>query len=143
MFLGYYEGTKTYGLMCLETKRIIKSRNVMFIEGSKEIGGVLHPKKVENVIVDEIMNKEVEAEEPLTFSRDTPLNETITEGVQDESTLSSSSKEELVVFNDNPSNVARERPQRQQRELALRLLLRRWSLSQLHFWRSPKILKKH
>jgi len=99
--------------MCLETKRIIKSKDVMFIEGSKEIGGVLHPKKVENVIVDEIMNKEVEGEESLTFSRDTPLNETTTEGVQSESTPSSSSEKELVVSNDNPSNVPRERPQRQ------------------------------
>jgi len=57
VFLRYYEGTKAYRLMCLETKRIIKSRNVMFIKGSKEIGGVLHPKKVDNVVVDEIMNK--------------------------------------------------------------------------------------
>jgi len=88
----------------------------MFIEGSKEIGGVLHPKKVENVVVDEIMNKEVEGEEPLTFSRDTPLNETTTKGVQSESTLSFSSEEELVVSDDNPSNVSRERPQRQRRE---------------------------
>ncbi len=52
VFLGYYEGTKAYCLMCLKTKKIIKSRDVMFIEGSKEIGGVLHPKKVENVIVE-------------------------------------------------------------------------------------------
>jgi len=115
VFLRYYEGTKAYRLMCLETKRIIKSRNVMFIEGSKEIGGVLHPKKVDNVVVDEIMNKEVEGEEPLTFSRDTPLNETTTESVQNESTPSSSSEEELVSH-DNPSNVPRERPQRQRRE---------------------------
>jgi hypothetical protein len=46
VFLGYYEGTKTYHLMCVETKIIIKSRDVVFIEGSKKIGGVLHPKKV-------------------------------------------------------------------------------------------------
>jgi hypothetical protein len=32
--------------MCVETKRIIKSKDVV-IEGSKEIGGVLHPKKIE------------------------------------------------------------------------------------------------
>jgi hypothetical protein len=44
------------------------------------------------------------------------LNETTTEGVQSESTPSSSSEEELVVSNDNPSNVPRERPQRQRRE---------------------------
>jgi len=63
-----------------------KSRDVMSIEGSKEIGGVLHPKKIKNVIMDEIMNKEVEGEELLTFNQDTPLNETTIEGVQSEST---------------------------------------------------------
>jgi hypothetical protein len=89
----------------------------VFIEGSKEIGGVLHPEKEENVVVHE----EVEGEEPLTFSRDTPLNETRMEGVQNESNPSSSSEEEFVVSNDNPSSgpsqdVPRERPQRQRRE---------------------------
>jgi len=117
VFLRYYESTKTYRLMCVETKRIIKSRDVVFIEGSKEIGGVLHPEKEENVVVHE----EVEGEEPLTFSQDTPLNETRMEGVQSESTPSFSSKERFVVSNDNLSNepsqdVLRERPQRQQRE---------------------------
>ncbi len=53
VFLGYYEGTKAYRSMCLETKRIIKSRDVIFIEGSKEIGGVLHPKKLENSVVND------------------------------------------------------------------------------------------
>jgi hypothetical protein len=42
VFLGYYKGTKAYRLMCVKTKRIIKSRDVVFIEGSKEIGGVPH-----------------------------------------------------------------------------------------------------
>ncbi len=99
VFLGYYEGTKAYRLMCVKTKRIIKSRDVVFIEGSKEIGGVPQLEKEENVVVHE----EVEGEEPLTFSQDTPLNETRMEGVQNESTPSSSSEEEFVVSNDNPS----------------------------------------
>jgi len=38
VFLGYYESTKAYRLMCVKTKRIIKSRDVVFIEGSYEIG---------------------------------------------------------------------------------------------------------
>jgi hypothetical protein len=88
VFLGYYEGTKAYRLMCVKTKRIIKSKDVVFNEGSKEIGDVPHPEKEENVVVHE----EVEGEEPLTFSRDTPLNETRMEGVQSESTPSSSSE---------------------------------------------------
>jgi glutaredoxin len=64
VFLGYNEGTKAYRLMCVETKKIVKSRDVVFIKGSKEIGGVLHPKKIENVVVHEIMNKEIEGEDP-------------------------------------------------------------------------------
>jgi hypothetical protein len=112
VFLRYYDDTKTYRLMCVETKRIIKSRYVVSIEGSKEIGGVPHSEKEEIVI---------EGEKPLTFSRDTPLNETRMEGVQSESTSNSSSKEEFVVSNDNPSSepsqhVLRERPQRQRSE---------------------------
>jgi hypothetical protein len=61
----------------------------VFIEGSKEIGGVLYLEKEENVVVCE----EVEEEEPLTFSRDTPLHEARMDGVQSESTPSSSSEE--------------------------------------------------
>ncbi len=98
VFLGYHEGAKAYRLMCVETKKILKSRDVVFIEKSNEIGGVLHPKKVENVVV------EVEGEEPLTFSEDTSLNEETREGVQSEFTPSSSSEEEFVVSNDDPSH---------------------------------------
>ncbi len=123
VFLRYYEGTKTYRLMCVETKRYVKNKFVVFIEGTKNIGGLLHPKKVKNVVMHEIMNKEVEGKEPLTFIPDTPLNEATIEGVQNESTPSSSSEEKFVVSNDNPSNepsqhVSRERPQRHQRELS-------------------------
>ncbi len=76
-----------------------------------------HPKKEENVIVHE----EVGREEPLTFSQNTPLNETRIEGVQTESTPSFLAEEEFVLSNDNPSNepsqdVPRERPQRQRKE---------------------------
>jgi hypothetical protein len=103
--------------MCVKTKRIIKSRDVVFIEGSKQIGGVPHVEKEENVVVHE----EIEGEEPLNLSRDAPLSERRMEGVQSESTPSSSSDEEFVVSNDNPScepsqDVAKERPQRQRRE---------------------------
>jgi hypothetical protein len=42
VFLGYCEGTKTYRLMCVETKRIIKSRDVVFLKGTKKVEGVHH-----------------------------------------------------------------------------------------------------
>jgi hypothetical protein len=82
---------------------------------------VFHPKKVENVVAHEIVNKEVEGKQPSTFSRDTPLNETTIEGVQSEFMPSSSSEEEFVVSNDDPSNepsqhVLRERLQKQRKE---------------------------
>jgi hypothetical protein len=35
LFLGYHESTKAYRLMCVETKKIMKSRDVVFIERSK------------------------------------------------------------------------------------------------------------
>jgi hypothetical protein len=59
VFLRYYEGTKAYRLMCVKTKKIIKSKDVVFIEGSKEIGGVPHPEKEENIVV----HDKVEGEE--------------------------------------------------------------------------------
>jgi hypothetical protein len=68
VFLGYCEGTKAYRLKCVETKRIIKSRDVAFIEGSKEISGVLHPKKVKNVVAHEIVNEEVERKRTIDLS---------------------------------------------------------------------------
>ncbi len=40
VFLGYCEGTKAYRFMCLETKKIIKSRDVVFLEGTEEVEGV-------------------------------------------------------------------------------------------------------
>ena len=38
LFLGYCEGTKAYRLMCVETKKIIKSRDVVFVEDSTSVG---------------------------------------------------------------------------------------------------------
>jgi hypothetical protein len=40
VFLGYCEGTKAYHLMCVETKNIIKSQDVVFLEGTKKVEGV-------------------------------------------------------------------------------------------------------
>jgi transposase InsO family protein len=38
LFLGYWEGSKAYRLMCLETKKILKSRDVTFMEDKKVDG---------------------------------------------------------------------------------------------------------
>ncbi len=146
VLLGYHEGTKAYRLMCVETKRIIKSRDVVFIKGSKEIGGVLHAKKEENVVVHE----EVEGEEPLTFSRDTPLNETRMEGVKVNPLQVLHQKKNLLfqmithLVNLHKMCRGKDLKGNKGNGLEIRgLLRRRWSAPPLHFWRSPKILKKH
>ena len=38
LFLGYCEGTKAYRLMCVETMKIIRSRDVVFDEDSTSVG---------------------------------------------------------------------------------------------------------
>ena len=38
LFLGYCEGTKAYRLMCVETRKIIRSRDVVFDEDSTSVG---------------------------------------------------------------------------------------------------------
>jgi hypothetical protein len=38
LFLGYCEGTKAYRLMCVQSKKIIKCRDVEFMEDSTSVG---------------------------------------------------------------------------------------------------------
>jgi hypothetical protein len=41
LFLGYCEGTKAYRLMCVQSKKIIKCRDVEFMEDSTNVGNDL------------------------------------------------------------------------------------------------------
>ena len=52
--LGYYEGMKVYKLICLETNKIIKNRNVVFMKDSGSIRNNLEMRpsgRNENLIV--------------------------------------------------------------------------------------------
>jgi len=96
MFLGYCEGTKAYCLMCVETKRIIKSQDVVFLERTKNIEGVHHnrspSKQVEHVVVDEVVNDDELVKDANPIS----LNKGPAEGVEgDESTSNSLSEDRL------------------------------------------------
>ncbi len=89
--LGYYDETKAYHLICVETKRIIKSRHVVFLEGIEEVKGVHDnkppSKQVEHVVVDEVMNDDELVNDANLLS----LKERPTEDVEgDESTSNSS-----------------------------------------------------
>ncbi len=122
VFLGYCERTKAYRLMCVETKRIIKSRDVVFLEGTKKVEGVHHnrplPKQVEHVVVDEVVNDDELVKDANPIS----LKEGSAEGVKgDESTSNSSSEKKFATPQDEGLNVPqqdgrKERPQRQRKE---------------------------
>jgi hypothetical protein len=122
VFLGYCEETKTYCLMCVKTKRIIKNRDVMFLEGTKEIEGVHDnrplSKQVEHVVVDEIMNDDELVKDANPIS----LKERLTEDVEgDESTSNFSSEEEFTTpqnegLNEPQQDGRRQRPQKQRKE---------------------------
>jgi hypothetical protein len=45
LFLRYCEGTKAYRLMCVQSKKIIKCRDVEFMEDSTNVGNDLDPRK--------------------------------------------------------------------------------------------------
>jgi transposase InsO family protein len=98
VFLGYCEGTKAYHLMCVETKRIIKSRDVVFLEGTKEVDGVhdnrLPSKEGKYVVVDEVVNDDEIVKDANLIS----LKGRPTEGVEgDESTSNSSSEKDFAT----------------------------------------------
>jgi hypothetical protein len=102
VFLGYYEGTKAYRLMCLETKRIIKSRDVVFLEGTEEVEGV-HDKRplsnqIKHLVVDEV-DELVKDVNPIALKAK-PAEDV--EG--DESTINSFSEEEFASSQDEGLN---------------------------------------
>ncbi len=83
--------------MCVETKRIIKSRDVVFVEGTKKVEGVLHnkplPKQVEHV-VDEVMNDDELVKDANPIS----LNEGSVEHVEGDESTSNSLLEKRICY---------------------------------------------
>jgi hypothetical protein len=76
--------------MCVEMKRIIKSRDVVFLEGTREVESVYennHSKQVEHVVVEEVMNDDELVKDDNYIS----LKERPTNGVEGEFTSNSSS----------------------------------------------------
>jgi hypothetical protein len=105
VFLGHCEGTKTYRLMCVKTKRIIKSRNFGFLKRRKEVKGVHDnrplSKQVKHV-VDEVVNDD---DELVNDANHISLKEKPLEDVEgDESTSNSSLKEKFVPSQDEGLN---------------------------------------
>jgi hypothetical protein len=97
VFLGYCEGTKAYRLMCVETKKIIKSRNVVFLEGTKEVEGVHDnrpsSKEGEHVVVDEVVNDDELVKDANPIS----LKKRLMESVEADESTSNSSLEFIFI----------------------------------------------
>jgi len=104
--------------MCLETKRIIKNRDV-FLERTKEVEGVRDKRplsnQIEHLVVDEV-DELVKDVNPISLKA-RPAEDVEGDG----STTNSSSEEEFVSSQDEGLNEPqqdgpRERPQRQRKE---------------------------
>jgi hypothetical protein len=119
VFLGYCEGTKAYRLMCLKTKRIIKSQDVVFLEKTEEVERVRDKRPLSNQIEHLVMD---EVDELVKDVNPISLKARPVEDVEgDESTTNSSLEEEFASSQDEGLNEPqqdgpRERPQRQCKE---------------------------
>jgi hypothetical protein len=101
VFLGYCERSKAYRLICVETKRIIKSRDVVFLKGTKEVEGVhdnrLPSKEGKYVVVDEVVNDDELVKDANPIS----LKERPTKDVEGDESTSNSSLEEAFATSQN------------------------------------------
>ncbi len=143
VFLGYCERTKTYSLMCLETKRIIKSRDVVFLEGTEEVEGVRDKRplsnQIEHLVVDEV--DELVKDVNLISLKARP-----TEDVEgDESTTNSSSEEEFASSQDEGLNEPQQDDQEKGPKDNVKTSLmiggwppKRWNEPPWHFRKNPK-----
>jgi hypothetical protein len=136
--------------MCVETKRIIKSRDVVFLKGTKEVEGVhdnrLPSKEGKYVVVNEVVNDDEIVKDANPIS----LKERPAEDVEgDESTSNSSSEEDFATtqnegLNEPQQDGRRERPQRQHKEwpcdwwVATKIVER----ATVAFWKEPQTMEK-
>ncbi len=80
LFLGYCEGTKAYRLMCVQSKKIIKCRDVEFMEDSTSVGNDLemHPSgrnETPNVVIVDSSSKSPYVDDD---AKEDPSNEEVT-----------------------------------------------------------------
>ncbi len=143
VFLGYCEGTKAYHFMCLKTKRVIKSRDVVFLEGTEEVEGVSDKRplsnQIEHLVVDEV--DELVKDVNLISLKARP-----TEDVEgDESTTNSSSEEEFASSQDEGLNEPQQDDQEKGPKDNVKTSLmiggwppKRWNEPPWHFRKNPK-----
>ncbi len=82
LFLGYCEGTKAYRLMCVQSKKIIKCRDVEFMEDSTNVGNDLEMRpsgrnETPNVVIVDTSSKLpcVDDDEGTSDAKEDPSNQ--------------------------------------------------------------------
>jgi len=100
LFLRNFEGTKSYRLMCVQSKKIIKCRDVEFMEDSTSVGNDLemHPSgrnDTLNVVIVDTSSKSpyVDDDEGANDAKEDPSNQEATPTSGCSSTPSTSSKD--------------------------------------------------
>jgi hypothetical protein len=100
LFLGYCEGTKAYRLMCVQSKKIIKCRDVEFMEDNTSVGNDLemHPSgrnETPNVVIVDTSCKSpcVDDDEGTSDVNEDPSNQEAPRTLGRSSTLPSTSKD--------------------------------------------------
>jgi hypothetical protein len=119
VFLGYCEKSKAYRLMCVETKRIIKSRDVMFFEGMEEMKGVcdnIPPSNQVEYVLDEVVNEDEVVnndDDDVKDANHISLKERPAKDMEgDESTSNSSLEEKFAPLQDEGLNEPQQDGQR-------------------------------
>jgi hypothetical protein len=128
--------------MCLETKRIIKSRDVVFLEGTKEVEGVRDKRSLSNQI-EHLVVDEVDELNPIS------LKARPTKDVEgDESTTNSSSEEEFASSEDEGLNHNKMDQEKGPKDNVRSGLViggsppKRWNEPPWHFRKNPKPWKR-
>jgi len=100
LFLGYCEGTKAYRLMCVQSKKIIKCRDVEFMEDSTSVSNDLemHPSgrnETPNVVIVDTSSKSpcVDDDEGTSDVKEYPSNQEVLPTLGCSSTPSTPSKD--------------------------------------------------
>jgi hypothetical protein len=100
LFVGYCEGTKAYRLMCVQSKKIIKCRDVEFMEDSTSVGNDLEMRpsgrnETPNVVIVDTSSKSpcVDDDEGASDAKEDPSNQEATPTPGCSSTPSTPSKD--------------------------------------------------
>jgi len=94
--------------MCVKTKKIIKSRDVVFLKGTKEVEGVHDNKSPSKQVIQVVVNEVVNEDELVKFDNCRSLKQRPMEDVEGESTSNFSLEKKIVPPQDEGLNESQQ-----------------------------------